>query len=309
MKILVTGALGHIGSSLIRNLPLNFPGADIVLIDDLSTQRYFSLFDLPKTCSYEFVEGKVQNIDLASYLSGVDVAIHLAALTDAAGTSDRPSLVHDNNFGSTRAMAEACKTAGVPLLFPSSTSVYGSQSELVDEDCQELQPQSPYAESKIKEEQLMLEMFSKGLSGVVFRFGTIFGWSEGMRFHTAVNKFTWQAIMKQPVTVWDTAMDQKRPYLSLVDAVNSIIWALKFQLYEGGIYNVVTCNATVRDILSTIKESIPDLKVSFVQHAIMNQLSYEVSSKKFLGTGFTYKGDLRDGILETIEHLKQANAH
>ena len=47
MKIAVTGALGHIGSRLIRELPAMFPEAQIVLIDDLSTQRYCSLFNLP----------------------------------------------------------------------------------------------------------------------------------------------------------------------------------------------------------------------------------------------------------------------
>ncbi len=46
MKLLVTGALGHIGSRFIRSLK---PGdwESIVLLDDLSTQRYGSLFNLP----------------------------------------------------------------------------------------------------------------------------------------------------------------------------------------------------------------------------------------------------------------------
>ena len=55
----------------------------------------------------------------------------------------------------------------------------------------------------------------KGLKGVSCRFGTIFGASPGMRFHTAVNKFCWQAVMGQPITVWSTAYDQKRPYLEV----------------------------------------------------------------------------------------------
>jgi UDP-glucose 4-epimerase len=39
MKIVVTGALGHIGSRLIRELPVAFPEAHIVMIDDMSAQR------------------------------------------------------------------------------------------------------------------------------------------------------------------------------------------------------------------------------------------------------------------------------
>jgi hypothetical protein len=48
MKVVITGALGHIGSYLIRDLPFRFPGVDIVMIDNMMTQRYPSLFDLPR---------------------------------------------------------------------------------------------------------------------------------------------------------------------------------------------------------------------------------------------------------------------
>ena len=41
------------------------------------------------------------------------------------------------------------------LVHISSTSVYGSQDLYVDENCKELKPQSPYAEVKIKEEQIL----------------------------------------------------------------------------------------------------------------------------------------------------------
>ena len=47
MKIIVTGALGHIGSKLIRDLPLYFKNSEIVMIDNFTTQRYTSLFNLP----------------------------------------------------------------------------------------------------------------------------------------------------------------------------------------------------------------------------------------------------------------------
>jgi nucleoside-diphosphate-sugar epimerase len=86
MKILVTGPLGHIGSRLIRDIPSRFPASEVLMIDNLSTQRYSSLFNLPSNTVYRFLEGDVLDTDLTPFLTGADVAIHLAAITDAAGS-------------------------------------------------------------------------------------------------------------------------------------------------------------------------------------------------------------------------------
>lgn len=303
MKIVVTGALGHIGSHLIRKLGESFDHPEIVMTDDMSTQRYCSLFNLPKNATYRFQEGKLQTADIDSLISGAAAVIHLSAITDAAGTADKPDAVYQNNFGGTKAVAEACMKAGVPFLFPSTTSVYGSQSTLVDEDCQELQPQSPYADTKIKEENLVRELTKNGLKGVICRFGTIYGISEGMRFHTAVNKFCWQAVLGQEITVWETALDQKRPYLDLNDCVRAVAWIVKKNLFDGKTYNIVSGNHTVRNVVDEIKKTIPDAKIKFVQHKIMNQLSYEVSSERFKAQGFEFQGKLSSGISDTMKLL------
>jgi dTDP-D-glucose 4,6-dehydratase len=63
MKILITGALGHIGSKLIRLLPQQFDNVELIMVDNLSTQRYCSLFDLSGTARYSFVESNVKTVD------------------------------------------------------------------------------------------------------------------------------------------------------------------------------------------------------------------------------------------------------
>lgn len=307
MQIVITGALGHIGSKLIRILPKHFDDLKIIMIDDLSTQRYCSLFDLPTTARYSFIEEKVKNTNWNNLLKTTKVVIHLAALTDAAGTADNPELVYQNNFESTKVLADICSEVQIPIIFPSSTSVYGSQSELVDENCKDLQPQSPYAACKIKEENYLLGLFPKKLSGIICRFGTIYGISPGMRFHTAVNKFCFQAVMNQSITVWETALHQKRPYLSLADCCNAICWIIKNRIYDRQVYNIVSNNFTVNNVLDEIKKHKSPINIQFVQHKIMNQLSYEVSSNKFQATGFSFKGRLSQGIKETIELLRNSN--
>jgi nucleoside-diphosphate-sugar epimerase len=251
-------------------------------------------------------------MDLNSLFKGADIVIHLAAITDATGSFDKSTEVEENNYQSTLKVANACRETGASLIALSSTSVYGTQNDIVDEDCSEneLQPQSPYASTKLKEEELISNLSKdKGLKAIHCRFGTIFGASPGMRFHTAVNKFCWQATMGQPITVWNTAYDQKRPYLDLLDASRAIIHIIENDIFDGRIYNVLTQNSTVRQVIDIIREFVPNLEVEFVDTKIMNQLSYEVLCDRFKSKGFVFSGDLKRGIKETILLLKNANKY
>ncbi len=306
MKIIVTGALGHIGSYVIRDLAIQFPGSDIVLIDNMMTLRFPSLFNLPKTANYSFIEGDVTKLNLNEVFKAADVVIHLAAITDAAGSFDKVEEVEANNYQATLKVASACSSSGAKLIALSSTSVYGTQNDVVDEECSvdELKPQSPYAKTKLMEEELVTSLCKeRGLQAIICRFGTIFGASIGMRFHTAVNKFCWQASMNLPITVWSTAYDQKRPYLDLVDASRAICHIIQNDLFDGSINNVLSINATVREVVESIREFVPGLEIEFVNSKIMNQLSYEVLSERFHSKGFTPEGVLRRGINETIKLL------
>lgn len=309
MKIVVTGALGHIGSRVIRDIPSVFPDAEIVMIDNLSTQRYPSLFYLPSDGRYHFIEGDVLTANLEFIFSNADIVLHLAAITDASSSFEIKEKVEHVNYNTTKKVAEACVKTGSSLIYVSSTSVYGTQKETVDEDCpiSDLQPQSPYAETKLKEENLLKTLGdSEGLRFTIFRFGTIFGASPGMRFHTAVNKFCWQAVMGQPITVWRTALNQKRPYLDLGDAMEALKFVIKNDLFDHRIYNVLTLNSTVSNIVEIIKKHVPDLSIQYVDTKIMNQLSYNVSNRRFRSLGFEFNGSLEQGIGETIQLLMGA---
>ena len=83
MRFVITGALGHIGSRLLRAVPQQFGDADVVLVDDLSTQRYCSLFDLPGGANYQFLEA--------------DETLRQKAL-DVLADADRYHWVHQTNW-------------------------------------------------------------------------------------------------------------------------------------------------------------------------------------------------------------------
>ena len=311
MKIVVTGALGHIGSRLIRTLPDHFPNADIILVDDLSTQRYCSLFNLPPHGRYRFIEADILTADLNTIFANADAIVHLAAITNATGSFQNQEQVEQVNFVGTERVASASAITGAPLIFLSTTSVYGSQAAVVDEDCSndELKPQSPYAASKLRAEQMLQALGnSQGLHFITCRFGTIFGVSPGMRFHTAINKFCWQAVMDQPITVWRTAMHQFRPYLDLDDAIAALNLIMRKKLYDNRVYNVVTANTSVSAITEIIARFIPHISIQYVDTEIMNQLSYHVDSTRFQAVGFECRGNLTEGIQETVDLLRSASS-
>lgn len=269
------------------------------MIDNFRTEAYPSLFNLKK---HRFIQGDILEMDLTPLFAGAEAVIHLAAHADPENSYNIPDFVHRINVEGTRRVAMACIEANVPMIFASTTSVYGVQEDEVDETCQILKPQTPYAESKISAEKLLSEL--DGLRFIICRFGTVFGPTPGMRFHTAVNRFCFQAAFGKPITVWKTALNQNRPYFSMDDMVRAMRFIIKNKFYTNEIYNLVTVNTTVGAIVDIIKESIPDLDVKFVDSPIMSQLSYTISNKKFRDLGFDFNGDIRSGIHQTLSMLR-----
>jgi nucleoside-diphosphate-sugar epimerase len=308
MKLLITGALGHIGSRFIHSIK---PGEFevVIMLDNLSTQRYCALFKLPMGVKFKFMEVDICSDKLDQYFKGIDAVVHLAAMTDATSSIDKQKEIEEVNFVGTKKVAQACIRNRCKLFFPSSTSVYTSVSESIDEDSETniKKAQTPYAASKIKAEKLLAKMSKEnGLKYTICRFGTIFGTSKGMRFHTAVNKFCWQAVMGLPITVWKTALNQKRPYLDLSDAVSAIKFILKKNLFNGEVFNVVTVNCAVKDIIEKISKYVPDVSIKYIDSKAMNQLSYLVSIDKLKIQGFRIKGDLDKNIKDSVNLLKNA---
>ena len=297
-RILITGGCGHIGSYLLRNIL----SKEITAVDNLLTQRYTSLFNLPN--KIKFIESDIDELTVDD-LYGHDVVLHFAAITDAAGSFGNKKEIEDTNIIKTKVLIDKCIEAGVKkFIFPSSTSVYGvAANEVYEDNSTFLNPQSPYAESKLEIENYLKE---SNIDYVIFRFGTIFGFSEGMRFHTAVNKVCYQSSLKLPLTIWRENYNQVRPYLGLRDCYHSIMMAIDGKLPKG-IYNVVSENKKLSDIVDIVRKHNPNIKIDFVDTPLLNQYSYNVNYEKIYNLGFRKMDRLKQGIPKILNTLYNLN--
>ena len=184
----------------------------------MMSQRYCSLFDLPNNVKYKFLNLDLSKCKITS-IPKSDIVIHLGAKTDAAQSASFKNEFYKNNKSATINIIDYCNKYKAKLIFASSTSVYGPQDNVVYENSsiKNLNPQSPYAKIKLDEEKLIKKKLKKTNSYLILRLGTIYGFSTGIRFHTAINKFCLQACMNENLTIWKTAYNQRRPYLGLDD--------------------------------------------------------------------------------------------
>ena len=212
--------------------------------------------------------------------------------------------MYKNNISCMKNVINFCKANKCKLIHISSTSVYGKQSSLVDENCEKkfLKPQSPYADIKLIEEE-MLKRASRKIKYITYRFGTISGVSSGMRFHTAVNKFCLNASLNNDITVYKTALNQYRPYLSLRDAFKVFKFTIENDLFKNDIYNALSENCTVKQIIEKIKKFKKKIKIKFIYSKIMNQLSYHVDKRKLDKEGLFLRSRIIDDIKDTMKLL------
>ena len=304
MNLLITGACGHIGSYLAENVYKIKKIKKTILVDNLESNRFCSLFKLDKKNKLEFHLRNIEKENSLNDFKNIKYVIHCASMTNAEKSFGKEDLMYKNNIDCLKTVIKFCKKYNAKLFHLSSTSVYGKQADLVDENCEEkyLKPQSPYADIKLIEEK-MLKKDSVNLVYNTFRFGTIAGVSKGIRFHTAVNKFCLNAAINEDIHVYKTALNQFRPYLSLSDALKTFKFCIEKDFFQNDTFNILSGNFTVNQILKIIKKYKKKIKVKLVDAAIMNQLSYHVSKKKIEKEGLYLNYNIENDIKNTLKLL------
>tara|TARA_A100001035_G_C27749392_1_gene485656 strand:- start:595 stop:1521 length:927 start_codon:yes stop_codon:yes gene_type:complete len=301
MNIIITGCLGHIGSYIISNLSKINKLKKIYLIDKNTNNKINTLFNLKTNKKIFYIHDDLLNPKKLFKIKNISIVLHLASITNAEVSLTNKRQYFENNLGCFKNVIKFCNMNNSKLIHISSTSIYGDQSEFVDENSKYIKPQSPYAKIKFLEEQMLKK--NKKIKYVSLRFGTICGYSLGMRFHTAINKFCLQTILGEKITVWKTAIDQYRPYLSIDDAFKTINFFIKKNLFPRDVFNVLSENLTVRQIIRLINKNGQKTSIKYVNSKIMNQLSYKVDKSKIEKLGIHLNSKIKKDINKTLKSL------
>jgi nucleoside-diphosphate-sugar epimerase len=172
--VLVTGGAGFIGSHLVDALLEQ--GAVVRAMDNFSTGRRENLAH----CSdrIEFVAGDIRDRDTChSACRGVTFVFHLAALGSVPRSMKDPATTIEVNVSGTANIFAAARDNGARrVVYASSSSVYGDSERLSKKEGEEGLPLSPYALSKIMDEQLAdIFALAFGLESIGLRYFNVYG--------------------------------------------------------------------------------------------------------------------------------------
>lgn len=174
-RILVTGGAGFIGSHAVDRLVAE--GAKVTVLDDLSAGRE-SFLQMSRD-RITFVQGDCGDpATLDRLLKGVDSVWHLAANPDVRTGESDPGAHYRANVGTTYALLEAMRRAGVRhLVFTSTSTVYGKAAVIpTPESYGPLLPISVYGACKLACEALVAgHCGTFGLQALLFRFANVVG--------------------------------------------------------------------------------------------------------------------------------------
>jgi len=226
-EFLVTGGAGFVGSHLCERLVAE--GHRVRALDDLSTGRAENLASLSGEGRFELVHGSATDeATVAPLVRGADAVLHLAAAVGVRLVHERPAETMENNVEAARVVLGASARRRVPVLFASSSEVYGLGAEVPFREDADLllgateKPRWSYACSKAWGEWWLLAHARGTLPACVVRFFNVVGPRQRGRYGMVLPRLVRQAVRGEPLTVYGDGR-QTRAFLHVSDAVEACL--------------------------------------------------------------------------------------
>jgi nucleoside-diphosphate-sugar epimerase len=279
MRVLVTGHHGFIGSVLAPMA--RDAGHDVVGLDTF----FFRGCDFGSDAEW----APQLQLDLRDVppeaLEGFDAVVHLGALSnDPLGDIDPEWTYSVNRDGAIR-LAESAKAAGVGrFVFACSCSMYGAVEgdELVDENAP-LRPLTPYAESKVRAEEVICGLADADFVPISMRNATAYGVSPRLRLDVVLNNFVAWAHTTGAIRLLSDGMSW-RPLVHIRDISKAALALLDAPAEDvrGEAFNIGTTeqNYRIRDLAGIVQRRLPHCAVTYASDASPDPRSYRVDFSK-----------------------------
>jgi nucleoside-diphosphate-sugar epimerase len=246
----------------------------------------------------------------AGQLGGFDAVVHLAALSNDPLGSLAPEITYDINHHASTRLARLAKDAGVGrFVYASTCSVYGAQSgdALIDEDAP-LKPVTPYAESKVRVEDDLVELADADFVPVSMRNATAFGFSPRLRADIVLNNLVGHALLSNTVRVLSDGTPW-RPLTHAEDIAAAVVVALEApaEVVRGRAYNVGTerNNRTVAEIAAAVVDAVPGSELLITGEMGNDPRSYRVDfSRARKELGFEASWTIPDGAAQLAREYR-----
>jgi len=307
---LITGVAGFIGSSLAEKLLKdNFK---VIGIDSFT--NYYSphikeknIENCLKHSNFSLIRQDLDTLDLSTIFENTEYVFHLSAQPGARASWGKEFTTYvKNNISVTQKILESLKnnTTLKKFIFASSSSVYGNQSSIMNEDTSLTKPVSPYGVTKLASENLVNLYFKNYEIPIIsLRYFTAYGPKQ--RPDMAFTRFFHSIIKDKKLIIFGNG-EQTRDFTYVDDVVKATMNAAAsdhvgeiLNIGGGSVFSLMQITEFMKEI--TGKELEIDFKKE--QKGDVKHTSADISKSENL---INYKSntDIKYGLTQQYEYIK-----
>ncbi|HEY4417813.1 MAG TPA: NAD-dependent epimerase/dehydratase family protein [Verrucomicrobiae bacterium] len=241
--VLVTGGAGFIGSHLVGRLLAD--GKNVVVIDDFSTGSAENLAGFRTNPGLRVIHSKISECkELPELAARAGFIFHLAATVGVELVVKSALHVLESSFLETQSLLQAAAQNSTPVLFASTSEVYGKSAkpQFSEEDDLLIGPPGQsrwsYACAKLTDEFLLLAYArEKKLPVTIARLFNTVGPRQTGRYGMVLPRFIAAAQKNEPLQVFGDG-GQSRCFCLVHDVVEALVRLQQCDRARGEIFNI-----------------------------------------------------------------------